>query len=966
MAYQSSWWRVLLLPCIAGLVGASVAAVQPQSVSAAAVSTNVVISQVYGGGQSTSADTAYKSDYIELFNLTGSPVSLDGWSVQYAATTSSSFAVTTLSGSIPAYGYYLIQEGTGTVGADLPSPDLVPSSPISMAAANGKVALVQGTTAVNCSSCSGIANVVDFIGYGTANDSETSAAPAIDRTKAALRAGNGCTDTGVNSADFTAGAPSPRNSASPTNSCSVATSTPTTPTSTGTVTVTPVTPTATATPVTPTATPGAYTPIFTIQGTTDTSPLAGSTVTTQGIVTQINQGRSGMFIQDATGDGNAATSDGIYIYGTISAEIAAGNLVQVSGAVSEFQGLTEITLSSVTVLDSSTSVPTPIVLDLPDAPQASYQNLERYEGMLVSIPETLTVDQNYFQGRYGQVTLSSGGRAENPTNRYRPGTAAANELTAFNAARMIVLDDASSAQNPNPIPYIGADNTLRAGDTVSGLVGALDFGAINSNLSIRGYRLQVNTPSNVTFTRVNARTAAPEDVGGNVKVASFNVLNYFNTFNSCYPTGSADDCRGADSAAEFSRQRAKIINAIAALDADVVGVIEMENDGSGSTSAIQDLVNGLNAKLGAGTYALIVDPTNDPVADTGRLGSDAIKVGQIYKPARVTPNGVAISSADTVFSRPPVAQTYTIANGEKFSVIINHFKSKGSCPSDGSLDTDQGDGQGCWNAKRVQQATEMLSFIDTVKTASGDPDVLVMGDLNAYGNEDPIFTLTSGGLVNQLQKRIATPYSYVFDGLAGYLDHALTTASLDTQVAGVTEWHINADEPTVIDYNTEYKNPDLYTSDPYRASDHDPVLIGLSLGEEVPTVTPSLTPTATATPVTPTATGTVTTTPVTPTSTGTVTTTPVTPTSTGTVTTTPVTPTSTGTVTTTPVTPTSTGTVTTTPVTPTSTGTVTTTPVTPTATGTVTTTPVTPTATPVTPTPGSGPNSFVYLPLITR
>jgi uncharacterized repeat protein (TIGR01451 family) len=184
-----------------------------------------------------------------------------------------------------------------------------------------------------------------------------------------------------------------------------------------------------------------------------------------------------------------------------------------------------------------------------------------------------------------------------------------------------------------------------------------------------------------------------------------------------------------------------------------------------------------------------------------------------------------------LFDRPPLIQRFQALNGQQFFVIVNHFKSKGSCPTSGA-DVDLG--QGCWNAKRTAQANELVNFINTLQAT--DPDVIVIGDLNAYGAEDPIVALKAGGLIDQVAAHVpaADRYSYVFDGQAGYLDHALTTVSLDTQLAGVAHWHINADEPSVIDYNTEFKSPDLYTATPYRASDHDPVLVGLNLAASVP------------------------------------------------------------------------------------------------------------------------------------
>ncbi|MBP8251418.1 MAG: ExeM/NucH family extracellular endonuclease [Herpetosiphon sp.] len=544
-----------------------------------------------------------------------------------------------------------------------------------------------------------------------------------------------------------------------------------------------------------------------LQGTSDTNTQNNQVVTVRGIVVGDMQGatkQNGFYLQDPAGDGNVATSDGIFVYSPAAIDVSIGEALQVTGVVTEFLGLTEITSSS-KIVNGNVVVVTkcgtnqtiaPTIVDLPET---TNNDLERYEGMLISIPETLTLNQNFFLGRYGQVTLSSDGRLYNPTNRNPAGSAAAIAEAESNARRLIVLDDAFSGQNPTTIPYIGADQVLRAGDTVTGITGTLDFGPINSNSAIRDYRIQPLDPASITFAEVNARTAAPAAVGGNVKVASFNVLNYFNGngVGGGFPTS-----RGATTAAEFTRQRDKIIAAIKAIDADVVGLMEMENDGESATSAIQDLVNGLNASAGTGTYTFVPQPSTP-------FGTDAIKVALIYKPAKVSLVGASQTSADAIFDRPPFAQTFKLnSNNEKFSVVVNHFKSKGSCPTSSSdPNADQGDGQGCWNVKRVQQAQALTSFINsTVVPTAGDSDILIIGDLNSYGKEDPILSLTSSGFVNEIEKFLgATAYSYVFDGQAGYLDHALASTSLDPHVSGVTEWHINADEPSVIDYNANLR-----------------------------------------------------------------------------------------------------------------------------------------------------------------
>jgi predicted extracellular nuclease len=586
------------------------------------------------------------------------------------------------------------------------------------------------------------------------------------------------------------------------------------------------------------------TPIYTIQGSGSSSPLAGASVTTSGVVTKVNN--NGFYLQDPVGDGNPLTSDGIFVFTNTAPTVTAGQAIVLSATVSEFntgaatnaatlaRTLTElVNPTGIAVTGTGTITPTPVTLPLLNA-----DDLERYEGMLVTITTPLTASQNFFQGRYGQVTLSAGGRLFKPTNLHPAGSPAALALQDLNRRASIMLDDGTSAQNPNPTPFLAADNTLRAGDTLpSGITGVIDFGlATSSNTGLAMYRIHPTVAP--VFTRSNARTAVPPAVGGNIKVASFNVLNFFTTFTngqtadgqsgqgcSLGASVSAANCRGADDLAEFNRQRAKIVAAMAAINADVFGLMEIQNNGN---VAAQNLVDALNAAVGAGTYAVAPLP-----ADTG---TDAIRVAIIYKPATLSPYGAAMSDTSAIHNRPPLAQTFSANNGERFSVVVNHFKSKGSCPGDSSLDDDQNDGQGCWNDRRKQQSQALLAFIGSVQAAAGDPDVMVIGDLNAYGAEDPINVLTTAGLVNQISRFNAFGYSYVFDGEAGYLDHALATPSLSVQINSAAHWHVNADEPSIIDYNLEFKQPacatcgpDYYAASPYRASDHDPVLIGVNL-----------------------------------------------------------------------------------------------------------------------------------------
>ncbi|MDY0747836.1 ExeM/NucH family extracellular endonuclease [Paucibacter sp. R3-3] len=591
-----------------------------------------------------------------------------------------------------------------------------------------------------------------------------------------------------------------------------------------------------------------------IQGTGATSPMVGQTVTTSGVVTKLTN--AGFFLQDVDSGNNPAVtgaSSGIYVYTSTAPTVTVGHAVRLSGTVSEFNTgaasnadtlahtVTElVSPSGITDLGATNAV-MPVELDLLTLPTDA---LEAYEGMVVTLRGPLMAQQNYFYGRYGQLTIAAGGRVQTPTNVLRPG-AAARDLLAANLARSILLDDGSSLQNVNPVPFIGPDNTVRAGDTTGDITGVIDYGlATSTNTEFGMYKIHPLDNAAVSFARTNPRQATPQVSGGNVRIASANVLNFFTSFtNGGFATGTAGcslggatsngNCRGADNITEFNRQLAKTVAELSALNADVLGLMEIQNSGQ---TTVQYLVDQLNAKLGAGTYATV------PVPSQG-TGTDAIRVAMIYKPGKVALNGVTLSDADAVNNRPPLAQGFVLPNGEKFAVVVNHLKSKSSCE-----DTSDGDDglQGVCNLTRVKQANRLKTFVETVKTAAGTSDVVLLGDFNSYAKEDPVDALTSGGAIVDMVAAFDTDpnapdYSYVFDGASGRLDHGFATASLAPKVVYATSWHINADEPSFIDYNTEFKvfgtsttgNPDYYTATPYRSSDHDPMVLGLNLVNEI-------------------------------------------------------------------------------------------------------------------------------------
>ncbi|QBE62508.1 ExeM/NucH family extracellular endonuclease [Pseudoduganella lutea] len=890
---------------ILGRKTALAAALAAALATPAFAASDIVISQVYGGGGNSGA--TLKSDFIELFNRSDAAVTLSDWSVQYASAGGGTWQVTRLPAVTIAPGkYYLVQQATGTGGSVALEPDT--TGTIAMSGSGGKVALVSSITALAGATPSGGA-LVDLVGWGSAGHFE-GAAPAggTGNATAVLRNEAGCIDTDNNGADFTVATPAPRNAAAPAHSCNVPVNKPIVlqcPASLGiaqgyagitSLRASDADSIVNAAAITSAAVPGitlafdaatvdggsaagrlevaANVPlgdfpvtirfanddaqdasctvnvavrtlaaithtIPEIQGSGATSPYANSVQTTEGIVTAKVAG--GFFLQDANGDGDPVTSDGLYVYNAAAAEgVAVGQRVRVTGKITEYtpngasRSYTEMTdVTFAPVLSSGHSV-APTNVALPNA------RLDQVEGMLVRFTNPLTISQTDYLGSRGELSLSSG-RLEIPTNRYAPRSAEAAALAASNAANLIVLDDGIFT-TPTTIPYIGEGRTVRAGDLVHDLTGVVDYGALGAGGA--GFKLQPTVAP--AITRDNPRDGAPALPAGNVKVASANVLNFFTTFtdgttatgqtNQGCTVGSSTtrgNCRGADNLAEYVRQRDKIVNQLKNVDADVVGLMEIQNNGD---TAVGLLVESLNAAYGAPVYAVVPKPA--------ATGTDAIRVAMIYKPAAVTLVGGALADANSVNNRPPMAQTFRAANGEKFSVVVNHLKSKGSCPSGTGPEADNGDGQSCWNATRVAQAQQLVNtFVPQVQAAAGDNDVLLIGDFNAYGMEDPIAAITARGYVNQLERfvrPVELPYSYVFGHQAGYLDHALASASLSPQVVGAAEWHANADEPEVIDYNTNGKPQDLYDAQPYRASDHDPVVISLALQPAYSEVTASV------------------------------------------------------------------------------------------------------------------------------
>lgn len=629
------------------------------------------------------------------------------------------------------------------------------------------------------------------------------------------------------------------------------------------------------------------TKVSAIQGDGGASAMVGQVVTIEARVTAWLPASKLFFVQEelADHDGNALTSEGIAVfYGANPSPVTAdniGDLVRFGSTVTEYFGLTQLANvgnfivvqdGNVTSLDPVTQVKLPV---------ADGTTLEQYEGMLVEVSAAsggdLYVSDTYTFARYGELTFYADAVPEQFTQTHLPSVAGNAAHADFLARNSIELDDGSSVQNPSLSALssgtmieranaaLAADNFVRVGDTTHALTGVLSYG-------FGSYEL---LPASTMELTAAARPVSPDasainaSASAEIRVASFNVLNYFNDFsvsattsdNFTNPYGISHEPRGANNAAEFARQQAKIVEAIIGTGADVLALNEMQNNGfSNGTSAIDNLVDALNAAAGSDRYDYVRAPYDDgDGVDEPTAGSDAIMVAIIYNKTSVKPLGQAATPDTDVYaafadsSRPPVAQTFSYIddNSKQFTLVANHFKSKGSVSSNFPGDADIGDGQGNNNPTRLEAAADLASWIATNPTGATDGDYLLVGDFNSYAREDPIRYLTDssfdatkvvGGYdmpvaaeaLSGSYNYLGSPadYSYVFDGLRGSLDHALVSAGLSTEVTGIDHWHINADEQIATDYNTEFNPAGLYAASPYRASDHDPVVIGLVLLSE--------------------------------------------------------------------------------------------------------------------------------------
>jgi 5'-nucleotidase len=909
--------------------------------------TGVVISEVYGGGGNSGSTWRY--DFVELYNPTDAPISVEGWTLQARSATNTSTATADntvkLTGSVPAHGHYLIRHAAGSGGTkDLPVADAVGNA--AMGASGWQVWLSNGSTLLDPPDGNvSLPAIVDFVGAAT-NSTSYEGAPADEAPSATLSAQRSATgaDTDSNAADFGTAGPTPTNAdgeteppltavdpgdkylvedqpASSFQLTATAGTAPYTWTATGlpeglemaadgTVSGTPLTQgiydvTATVTDSSEPAETDDVTfmvvvdddhvrPIAAIQGTGPRSPFApatgtdlGRNVTTLGVVTAMYRdgGYNGMYIQSpATGGQDDLTpgrSDAIFVFGSSSmpADVAIGDSVQVTGRVSEFAGTTEITPASGGVVELADALEP--VSPLPTAYPTTEEAREAQEGMLLAPTDTFTVTNVFNTNTFAEVGLATGDRPlVQPTEVADDDDAAAlAAVKQANTARGVVLDDGASvnymtneAAQDLPLPYLTPDNPIRVGAAAT-LHAPVILEFRNNTWKFQPtQRVTDDGSAVVTFEDTRPQNTEPQDVGGDVRLATFNVLNYFNTTGEAYDARANTSCtfytdrdgnrigvnscgtpnadsgngpRGAATQASFERQQAKIVTAINTMGADIVGLQEIENSIKllGETDrddALAALVAALNADAGAGTWDFVHSPAESTVTATGGAVSqqDVIRPAFIYKPAKVRPVGqsdILFDTTEFANAREPLAQAFKQTGGlnaDAFAVILNHFKSKGDSSVPATGDNANNPDTGAFNGDRVRQATRLAQFAEAFAAERGIEAVFLAGDFNSYTMEDPISVLRGAGYT-PVESDTEGEESYSFSGLSGSLDHVLANEAALEMVTGADIWEINANEAVAFQYSRYNYNVTQFfdADDPFAASDHNPEVIGLDLPE---------------------------------------------------------------------------------------------------------------------------------------
>lgn len=782
--------------------------------SAAYADGSVAISQLYGGGGNSGA--TLRHDYVELFNRSSASVSLSDWCLQYASSagpfTLGNNQSTALAGAIPAGGYYLVQLSRGKGGTqDLPTPDATGLALMSVN--SGKLALLSScATALSSDEPLSGGRVVDFVGFGAAASRFEGGGPTANlaNTTAAIRANGGCQDSDDNQADFSVGAPAPRNSLSPQQQCTSINA-----------------PVVASRPTSVAITAGASNyRIHDIQGASHISPLNNQQVAVPGIVTA--RASNGFYMQDWLPDENDATSEGIFVFTGGAPAVSVGDRVSVSGRVFEFRPggnegrnnltTTEITSPAVVVESSGNALPAPIVVgqggrvppirvidndatgnvELSGTFDPATDGIDFYEsleGMRVQINNPIASGPT---NNFGEISVlvDNGGAATGRTPRggvfVQPGD--------FNPER-IILDD-----------VLTATPAVNVGDVAPVVIGVMGY-------SFGNFKLLATAPpafvSGGLVREVTPASGSPD----RLTVASFNVENL----------------SARDPAAKFNALAAQIVTNLRA--PDIVAVMEIQDNNGATNDAVVDASQTFQALIAAiasadgPTYGYRqIDPVDDQ--DGGEPGGN-IRVGFLFNPQRVSfvdRAGGTSTSATTVISRRGIPQLSAspgrirptdpafrssrkplagefLFNGNKVFLIANHFNSKGGDqPLFGRFQPPRRSSE----TQRAAQATIVAQFVRQLHEL--DQNVVVLGDLNDFQFSDTLTILKDAGLVDLVETLPENErYTYVFDGNSQALDHIMVSNTLAPSALP---------EYDVVHVNSEFAE---------QTSDHDPQVATLMM-----------------------------------------------------------------------------------------------------------------------------------------
>jgi 5'-nucleotidase len=606
-----------------------------------------------------------------------------------------------------------------------------------------------------------------------------------------------------------------------------------------------------------------------VQGTGDVSPLVGTEVAVGGVVTAAypTGGLSGFVLESPAG-GAEQGSHAVFVSVTDAPfTVVEHDRVTVSGRVREVNGLTTVVASASTVVDDGPAAPDewpqPSALPWPDTPT----DLEAHESELVTLPATTVTDNKAIQGA-GQIRLAVGATPlVRPTDVVDPhDQAAIDALTASNQARLVILDDGSTwdyrtaTYGSNPLPWLTQSTPVRVGAAANLAPTVLDYRG-------GGWRLQPTRQVvgdgqfAATFADARSGNSAPAPVGGNLRLASYNLQTYFTTYpadyaaqlhrpsactpildrsgvpvavSACPPNGPL----GAWDVANQQRQAAKEVATLATMDADVVALQEVENSAQfrqGRDATLAALVSTLNVAAGHTRWAYVPSPPRSALPR--RSYQAVLRSAFIYDPATVSPVGKSVvlvgkSGPGQPFAnaREPLAQVFKKAGAQDsdgFLVVDNHFKANGAAGAPARGPNALGD-QGTFNAERVREARALVSFATGVASARGTDRVFLAGDFNSYRREDPIHVLRKAGYA-LLDSGDPGDASYVANGLSGSIDHVLANPAAQSLVTGADTWETDAQESPA--YSFRYYNGNvtqLYSADVFRSSDHNPVVVGLN------------------------------------------------------------------------------------------------------------------------------------------